>query len=69
MKIKLLNDGGYGDMDNVNFPVVVEGVDWGGYGFDVKGSEIIKVTGDAEGWDCDADYFWENDEVEVIHES
>lgn len=64
MKIKLLNDGGYGDMENVVFPVEVEATDWGGLGFDVSGAEIIRIGGDREGWHSFEDYFWRNDEVE-----
>lgn len=41
MKIKLLNDGGYGDMDNVKFPVVVDGIK--NVAFFVKASELYRV--------------------------
>ena len=50
LKIKLLNDGGYGDMENVKFPVIVEGEKWGHRGFDVLVSELnkhgAKLTGE-----------------------
>lgn len=41
MKIKLLNDGGYGDMDGVQFPAIVEGRRNGA--FFVKASELYRV--------------------------
>lgn len=66
MKIKLLNDGDFGDMDGVKFPVVVEGVDWEGRGFDVIGSEIIRVGGEVGEWNPHQYYFWSSREVEVI---
>lgn len=63
MKIKLLNDGDYGDMANVIFPVEVEGENWLGFGFDVLGSEIIRVGGDPSKWHPRETYYWSNDEV------
>lgn len=41
MKVKLLNDGGYGDMENVKFPVIVEGF-YDGAGIDVPVNELNK---------------------------
>lgn len=50
LKVKLLNDGDYGDMENVKFPVIVEGEKWDIYGFDVSVNELnkhgAKLTGD-----------------------
>lgn len=50
LKVRLLNDGGYGDMENVKFPIVVNGQKWLGKGFDVSVSEVNKhgatFTGD-----------------------
>lgn len=66
MKIKLLNNGGYGDMEDVKFPVEVEGANWEDSGFDVSGSEIIRVGGDARYWNANVHYFWLNEEVEVL---
>lgn len=63
MKIKLLNDGYYGDMENVIFPVEVEGEEWCGYGFDVLGSEIIRVGGNPDCWNPEELYYWRNGEV------
>lgn len=41
MKIKLFNDGGYGDMNYVPFPVTVDAVRWGN-GVMVSGRDLIK---------------------------
>jgi len=64
MKIKLRNDGGYGDMENVIFPAEVEGRDWLGFGFDILGSEIVRVGGKPGEWKPDEYYYWSNDEVQ-----
>ncbi len=66
MRIRLLNDGGYGDVVAVSFPVEVDAVDWEGVGFDVKGSEIISIVGYAGCWDPNYAYFWPNEAVEVL---
>lgn len=53
MKVRLLNDGGYGDMEMVEFPVVVEvcGFEPGACDlYLVKGSELIAVGASI---DCD----------------
>lgn len=45
MKVRLLNDGGYGDMENVKFPVIVDGFYddlYGGAVIDVPVSELNK---------------------------
>lgn len=71
MLVKLLNDGGYGDMENVKFPVVVDGVDYKGQGCDVLGSELIRVgvTVAEHGWDQDyCYYFYYGTECEVVNE-
>lgn len=41
MKIRLLNDGGYGDMNYVSFPVTVDAVRWGN-GVRILGRNLIK---------------------------
>ena len=43
MRVKLLNDGGYGDADNVKFPVEVEVSIYCGDGVDVSGDELVRV--------------------------
>lgn len=63
MKIKLLHDGGYGGMENVKFPVEVEATDWLGLGFDVPGSELIRVGATAKFWDRTKSYYWPNEEI------
>lgn len=63
MKIKLLNDGGYDDMENVKFPVEVEAADWFGLGFEVTGEELIRVGASAEYWGKSAVYYWSNEEI------
>ena len=58
MKIKLLNDGGYGDIENVKFPVEVEAEPWSNDGFDVLGAELIRVGATAVEWNaCEVYYF------------
>lgn len=64
MKIKLLHDGGYGDMENVKFPVEVEGKDWGGMGCDVTGAEIMRVGGNLGEWEPNTLYYWDNNEIQ-----
>lgn len=71
LKVKLLNDGGYGDMENVKFPVIVEGEDFEGQGCDILGSELIRVGAIAKcRWNPDffKYYFFYGDECEVIDE-
>ena len=71
LKVKLLNDGGYGDMENVKFPVIVEGEDFEGQGCDVLGSELIRIGAgnDNDVWDPDYRYhFYYGKECEVINE-
>ncbi len=65
MKIKLLNDGGYGYFPEITLPVVVEAKRCT-CGYDVPGSEIIKLGGDPEIWDADYNYFWAHEEVGVL---
>lgn len=57
MKIKLLNDGGYGDMENVKFPVEVEAEPWGNDGFDVDGAELLRVGATEAEW-CAAEVYY-----------
>lgn len=66
LKVKLLNDGGYGDMENVKFPVIVEGTMWSDRGIDVKVSELNKHG--AEFIDGDEEYYFSllQGECEVI---
>lgn len=72
MKVRLLNDGGYGDMDHVEFPVLVDGVFHGRFDNDgyceVFGSELIKAgASPASNWDASYPYVFINvDECEVI---
>lgn len=71
LKVKLLNDGGYGYMENVKFPVVVEGEDFEGQGCDISGSELIRVGTNNEDDVLDPDYtyhFYYGKECEVIDE-
>lgn len=56
MRVRLLNDGGFGDMDRVQFPVVVEACGFEPGGLDlyfVKGSELIAVGASI---DCEDPY-------------
>ena len=64
MKIRLLNSCGYIGMDNVEFPVEVEGELYGRSGFMVLGSEIMRVGGGAIAWDPDWEYCWTSSDAE-----
>lgn len=65
MKIRLLNSCGYSGMDNVGFPVEVEGELYGRSGFMVLGTEIMRVGGDAIDWDPDWEYCWPSSGAEA----
>lgn len=61
MKVKLLNDGGYGDMELVKFPVEVEGSlvpDCNGELVRISGSELIRVGASSSSDDWDPDFFY-----------
>lgn len=68
MKVKLLNDGGYGDMADVKFPVIVDAARYG-CGFDVNASELYRVGakpgtfGASKSW-----HFLEKSEAEEVAE-
>lgn len=68
MKIKLLNDGGLWGMDDVKFPAMVEALEDDDIGFNVSGSELIRVGGDSEALDHDYDYFFTSEECEIVDE-
>lgn len=69
MKVKLLCNGGHGGMENVKFPVVVEGDYFSTLGCDVLGSELIRVGGNDECFCQDHGYgFIYGKECEVIEE-
>lgn len=53
IQVKLLNDGGYGDAENVKFPVTVEGEDLFGKLILVSTEELLRVGFDWEGEDLD----------------
>ena len=71
LKVRLLNDGGYGDMENVKFPVIVEWL-YSGVDIEISGSELIKVgaNNDDEVWDDDYEYYFSllSGEWEAINE-
>lgn len=71
LKVRLLNDGGYGDMENVKFPVIVDGADYHGVGCNVLGANLVKVgaSNEHDVWDIDYEYlFLYGTECEVIDE-
>lgn len=43
MRLLLVNDGGYGDMQNVVFPAEVEADELGCCKYSVKGAELIRI--------------------------
>lgn len=59
MKIKLLNDGGFCELYDKAFPMVVEGVRYKNCGYDVPEAEFgISATGEP--------FFFLDSEVEVV---
>jgi hypothetical protein len=69
MKIRLLNDGGYGDMSDVKFPVEVDARIHAASGLhEVSGAEIIRVGGIASKWASYHYYAWDCDvgEAEIV---
>lgn len=68
MKIKLLNDGGYGDMENVKFPVIVT-AEGDGSIFLVTAHELYRVGANNGQFDDLPAWAFACDEIEVIHES
>ena len=69
MKVNLLNNGGFiFALGGIKFPVVVEASNYRDVGFYVLGDELIKAGGSPDSITPDADYFFTNDECEVINE-
>ncbi len=70
MKVKLLNDGGYAGLENISFPVIAEVNNHYVSGFDVAGSELIRIGGDGEHLNINFDYYFSVScgECEVINE-
>lgn len=70
VKVKLLNDGHYGDLDHVEFPVDVLAVVDNGLAEVPKG-EIIRIGGRPEDWDGDS-YNWiirgDEPEAELVNQ-
>lgn len=64
MKVKLLNDGGHGDMENVNFPAEVEAKQFA-RGVEVHASELYRVGADA-GTFGDCDWYFTSGEFELV---
>lgn len=66
MKIKLLCNGGYGGMENVNFPVVVESTLSGSELHGVTGRELISLGANPDWFSPDILYNFNIDECEAI---
>ncbi|QZA71181.1 hypothetical protein AH01_63 [Pantoea phage AH01] len=66
MKIRLLNNDGFGGLENVKFPVEVDGQPWQNCGYDVVSSDLLPFGADPELWGDEALAFWHNHEVEVV---
>lgn len=67
MKIKLLNDGWYSDMENVSFPAVVEAIPARNeageiYGWDVSPEELYRIGANGGKFDGEM-WFWAPEEV------
>jgi len=60
MKVKLLNNGGFLGMGKVKFPVIVEGTeaveDGEVIGYDILGSELIRVLAREDAFEPDMFY-------------
>lgn len=66
MKVKLLNDGGYGDMVNVKFPVVVSAQMCAGF-VTVTKEELYRVGAEPEAFDVISRYaFLIGEHAEVV---
>ncbi|QHJ79732.1 MAG: hypothetical protein [Caudoviricetes sp.] len=65
MKIKLLNDGGYGDMENVKFPVEVEAEIKHGY-YNVSKEELYRVGAAGGEFDIFTKWAFTSDICEVV---
>lgn len=70
MKVKLLNNSVYDGMENVKFPVIVEGVCYEGLGVDVLGSELISAGASNDCFDEEYTYYFSliKGKCEVIEE-
>lgn len=69
MKIKLLNDGGYRELNGVKFPVEVIGFMYEGleHCVGVDGDELLRIGGDDCLSDCDL-AFLIGEECEIVDE-
>lgn len=67
MKVKLLNDGGYGDMENVRFPVEIDARPGANSGYVlITRDELYRVGATAEKFDVISRYaFLTGDHVEM----
>lgn len=67
-KIKLLNNGGYGGLDNVNFPAFLTcNVNW--EGAFVTGGQLVSIGGDPDCFYLEFDYiFLIRTSFEVIYD-
>lgn len=71
MKIKLLNDGGYKELKDVKFPVLVDGFRYEGlrHTVGVMGAELIRIGGDKDGLYDEVDLaFLIGEECEIVDE-
>lgn len=64
VKIKLLNDGMYGDMEHITFPVEVEAT-FDGNGYDVPISELVRIGCNSDDWSDMDSAFWSSGEVKL----
>lgn len=65
MKIKLLNDAGYGDMENVKFPAEVEARREWAY-FAVSKEELYRVGANPDAFDVLNEYAFAREFCEVV---
>lgn len=67
MKVKLLNDGGYGDMSKVRFPATVEAERMCGY-YAVNKGELYRIGADAGEFDLMREWAFNHSICEVVDE-
>lgn len=69
LKVRLLNDGGYADMENVKFPVIAYGHVYDDDFCVVFGNELVKAAWREKACVANFRYFFEHGtECEVINE-
>jgi len=64
-RIKLLNDGDYGGLEHIQFPVEVAATEWEN-GFSVSGNEIIRIGGKRDDWYEQGIYYFYHHQASLV---